>query len=213
MDFTKVEFRKYCLEKMAFTCKHNKLYRDKMVNRELISLFKDKIGLDVLLYWPLGLEADIRQALFEIRKRNRVYLPFMEEISFKMVPFRLPLSRKKFGIFEAGNSIKNIKKIDVAIIPAVGIDKKLRRIGFGKGMYDRFFEKSKQDPYKVFIQSQLCYTEKNIGDAHDITCDLLITPRNKLLQKRVNNANRYFSREFYGSRKRSSRFFHFKENF
>jgi 5-formyltetrahydrofolate cyclo-ligase len=209
MDLTKAEFRKYCLKKMSFTSKHNKLYRDKLVNQELISLFKSQKGLNVLLYWPLGLESDIRQALYMIRERNNVYLPFMEEISFKMVPFRLPLTRKKFGIFEAANSLKNIKKIDIAIIPAVGVDGKSRRIGFGKGMYDRFFDKSKKDPYKIFVQSQICYTEKNIGDDHDIMCDMLITPRMMLFHKKVKNANSRNNRALFDPHKRSSRFFHF----
>lgn len=209
MDSTKETFRKYCLDKMSNSSKHNKRYRDKLINRELISLFKKQKGKQILFYWPLGMESDIRQALFAIRKNNHLYLPFMEEISFKMVPFRLPLSRKKFGIYEAGKSFKNIIKIDVAIIPAVGVDRKSRRIGFGKGMYDRFFDKLRKDPYKIFVQSQICYSKKNICDNHDISCDLLITPGMKLLHKRVKDANRNSSGGFSSHHKRGSRFFHF----
>ncbi|MBU0631858.1 5-formyltetrahydrofolate cyclo-ligase, partial [bacterium] len=189
MDMTKESFRKNCLEKLCTTSRFNKIYRDNLVNNQIISLFKNRKNLNILCYWPLDLEVDIRKSIQVIRKNNNVVLPFMQEISFKMVPFRLPLSRKKFNIYEAGNSFKNIRKIDVAIIPAVGVDLKSRRIGFGKGMYDRFFEKLKNDPYKIFLQSQICYTDEDICDTHDISCDMLITPRIRLLHRRKVNAD------------------------
>ena len=209
MDTTKESFRKNCLNKLGKSQTHTKKYRDNLVNSEIISLFKNKKRLHILMYWPLDLEVDIRKSLYEIRKNNHVYLPFMEEISFKMVPFRLPLSRKKFNIYEAGNSFKNIIKIDVAIIPAVGVDRRSRRIGFGKGMYDRFFEKLKKDPYKIFIQSQICYSKKDLCDDHDISCDMLITPRVRLLHRRAKHANYHIIRGFHSFSERGSSFFHF----
>jgi 5-formyltetrahydrofolate cyclo-ligase len=209
MDTTKESFRQNCLNKLCRSSKFNKIYRDNLVNNQIISLLKDAKGLNVLCYWPLDLEVDIRKSIQFIRKKNNVFLPFMQEISFKMVPFRLPLSRKKFNIYEAGNSFKNIRKIDVAIIPAVGVDIKSRRIGFGKGMYDRFFEKLENDPYKIFLQSQICYTDKDICDDHDISCDMLITPRIRLLHRRKLNANYRTVRGFNSHHRRGSRFFHF----
>ena len=107
--------------------------------------------------------------------------------SFKMVPFRLPLKKKNFGIYEAGNTIRNINKIDIAIVPTIGVDGRLQRIGFGKGMYDRFFEKLKKRPYMIFIQPEFCYTKKIICDDYDVACDLLLTPKvKKVSVARVN---------------------------
>jgi len=100
-----------------------------------------------------------------------------------MVPFRLPLHKKKFGILEAGNTTKNINKIDIAIVPVVGVDGNFQRVGYGKGMYDRFFEKLKVKPYTIFVQAELCSTHQTLCDAHDITCDLLITPT-KMIENR-----------------------------
>jgi 5-formyltetrahydrofolate cyclo-ligase len=99
----------------------------------------------------------------------------MEGKSFKMVPFRLPLKRKKFGIMEAGNSLRIINKIDIAIVPVVGIDKNLQRVGFGKGMYDRFFPTLKQKPFTVFVQLEPCITKKRLCDAYDIRADYYIS--------------------------------------
>jgi 5-formyltetrahydrofolate cyclo-ligase len=100
-----------------------------------------------------------------------------------MVPFRLPLEKKKFDIFEAGNTIKNIKKIDIAIVPVIGVDVNLQRVGFGKGMYDRFFAKLRKRPYIIFIQPKVCYTKYKVCDSYDIECDLLLTPEVSLVKK------------------------------
>ena len=107
----------------------------------------------------------------------------MQGKSFKMTPFRLPLKKRKFGIFEAGDTLKDIKKVDIAIVPAVGVDGNMQRVGFGKGMYDRFFEKLKKKPYTIFIQSQFCYTKEVVCDDYDVACELLLTPQKSIQNK------------------------------
>ncbi|MBU1658094.1 5-formyltetrahydrofolate cyclo-ligase [bacterium] len=177
MPLTKVIFRENCLKKIKSSPQHNKIYRTFKVNLRLQKELKHVRNKKILFYFPLSFEADVTKTLKVMRKKCSVFLPFMQGESFKMVPFRLPLKQKKFGIFEAGNTIRNIKKIDIAIVPAVGVDGNLQRIGFGKGMYDRFFEKLRKKPYTIFTQSEFCYTNKFICDAHDVACDLLITPK------------------------------------
>jgi len=180
MTLTKNSFRDKCLKKMKTSQKHNKIYRDSLLNKQLLrllSLYSQKNQrLKILFYYPLNDEGNIIKSLNKIRKKHEVYIPFMEGTSFKMVPFRLPLKKKKFGILEAGNSIKNINKIDIAIVPVVGVDGNFQRVGYGKGMYDRFFHKLQIKPYTIFIQPELCYTKHTICDAYDISCDVLITP-------------------------------------
>ena len=131
----------------------------------------------------MDFEADIRGTITKMRQNCEIYLPFMQQQSFKMVPFRLPLKQKKFGIYEAGNTLRNIKKIDIAVVPAVGVDGNFQRVGFGKGMYDRFFAKLKKRPYIIFIQPTLCKTDKKVCDDYDIACDLLLTPTKRLLNR------------------------------
>jgi len=180
MTLTKNSFRKKCIQKMKNGPKHNTLYRTKILNARILQTVDDlnKKGkqLNILFYYPLANEGNIVKSLNILRKKHKLYLPFMEGKSFKMVPFRLPLKKKKFGILEAGNSIKNINKIDIAIVPAVGVDGNFQRVGYGKGMYDRFFEKLKVRPYTIFVQAQSCQTSQFLCDDYDITCDVLITP-------------------------------------
>ena len=185
MTLTKTTFRKKCLNKLQNSSQHNALYKHHLLNRKLYEILSNIENKKILFYYPLPLEANILNTLYKMRKVSDVYIPFMEGQSFKMVPFRLPLKKKKFGIYEAGNTYKNINKIDIAIIPVVGVDSKLQRVGFGKGMYDRFFEKLHKRPYTIFVQNELCFTKKSICDTHDIDCDLLLTPTNRPIKASV----------------------------
>ncbi len=180
MPLTKTIFREKCLNKIKKTTKHNKLYLDSKLNQRLQRELRGIKNKKILFYYPLPFEANVLKTLVKMRHYCDIYVPFMEGESFKMVPFRLPLTEKKFGIFEAGNTLKNIEKIDIAIVPAVGVDGNLQRVGFGKGMYDRFFAKLKKKPYTIFVQSELCYTKKFICDSYDVSCDLLLTPKVRL---------------------------------
>ncbi len=184
MTLTKSKFRQNCLKKTKKMPTHNKIYRDYLVNKRLLDIFKNKKRVDVLFYYPLDGEVNIIKILKKLRKKHNIFIPFMVGKSFKMVPFRLPLKKKKFGIFEAGNTLKDIRKIDIAIVPVVGVDGSMQRVGFGKGMYDRFFKKLQKRPYTIFIQPQLCYTKEKICDIYDVTGDLLITPT-KMIKNRA----------------------------
>ena len=147
------------------------------MNEKLLKELRTIRNKSILFYYPLGNEVDLRKIINIIRKTNDVYIPFMEDESFKMVRFRLPLYKKKFGIFEAGNSFRKINKVDIAIVPAIGVDSNLQRIGFGKGMYDRFFAKLKKKPYTIFLQADECYTKEKVCDSYDVSCDVLLTPK------------------------------------
>jgi len=176
MSLTKADFRQECLVKIRTASRHNKNYSDALLVKNLEHILQKYPHKKILMYWPLRFEADITKLLHRSRRRTEVYLPFMEAESFKMVAYRLPMEQKSFGIFEPGQSFKSIKNIDIAIVPAVGVDGSARRIGFGKGMYDRFFEKLPKKPMIIFVQSQLCKTDKKICDYYDISADLLVTP-------------------------------------
>lgn len=63
----------------------------------------------------------------------------------------------------------------MAIVPILGIDTTYRRIGFGAGMYDRFFETLTIQPITIFTQLELCYSKKIITSDHDIAPDYIIT--------------------------------------
>lgn len=191
-------FRQQCLHQLRTLSPIGKLYRDAKINDYLGKILASYPHSRVLMYQPFGFEADIRKTMFKSRSKISIYVPFMEGVSFKMVPLRHPIERKRFGIYEPRNSTLKLKIIDIAIVPVIGVDGDFRRIGFGKGMYDRFFPTLKTKPLIVFVQTKQCMTDLLVCDDYDIRGDLLVTPQgiycpkdNKNVARNVKRINRW----------------------
>jgi len=171
----KSDFRKSCIKRLKFTSVISKYYKDKIVIKKLESFINRSKAKNILLYIPLGIEVDVNPLINKLRKNKNVYVPYMEGDSFKIVKYRLPLHKKKFGIRETNNSFCRAKKIDLAIVPVVGVDAIGKRIGYGKGMYDRFFGRLSYKPTLVFTQLILCQSDKILSESYDIQADYIIT--------------------------------------
>lgn len=173
----KSSFRISCIKRLKFMSLFSKYYKSKIIVKNLKKLIDEKNGKNILLYIPLDMEVDINPLIKDLRKNKNIniYVPFMQGNSFKIVKFRLPLKNKKFGIKEPYNSFLKPKKIDIAIIPILGVDSCAKRIGFGKGMYDRFFFKLNYKPVMVFTQLILCKSNKILSNDYDIQADYIFT--------------------------------------
>ena len=177
-------FRQKCKEILKNAAKSGKLTKDKAVIFHLERILKKEKPKTILSYIPLENEPNILPFMNKIRKNYNLFVPFMEGVSFKIVKYRLPLRQKKFKIKEPPNSFINYPKIDLAIVPVLGVDGDYGRIGFGKGMYDRFFATLSYRPIIVFVQIKECFTKKRICDLHDIKADYYVTPEKIIKIKR-----------------------------
>lgn len=160
----------------------------------ILELEKSHSIQDVLFYMPFGFEADILPLMREYRKKYNCFIPFIQDVSFKMIPFRYPFVNNRFGIKEGFNSLFYKKKLDLMIVPILGYDIANKRIGFGKGMYDRFFSNLKKKPIVVFVQLKNIFSKEMITEDFDIKFDIYISP--KIIIKRVNNANKHCNYRF-----------------
>ncbi len=175
-DQHKVDFRKKCLDRLRFITKFAKYKKNKIVVSRLKEFIYASEVKNILLYIPMDLEVDVQPLINLLRKSGKynIFVPYMQGESFKIVKYRLPLEKKRFNIKEPKNSYFKAK-IDLAIVPVVGIDAVNKRIGFGKGMYDRFFGNLDYQPIMVFTQLELCKSDKILSEDHDIQSDLIFT--------------------------------------
>ena len=162
---------------------HNAYKRDKVISKQLLEVIDQIKPRSILMYIPLGIEANITHVIEKCRRKYRVFVPFMQGISFKMVKYRLPLYTKRFNLKEPKNSLVRHNAIDLAIVPVIGVDGALRRIGFGKGMYDRFFHSLSSKPIVIFVQRSMCMTPMLIGEEHDIAANIYLTPYQIISQR------------------------------
>lgn len=192
-------FRKQCKIRLEHLATFpNTISKDSKLQKILLSLLKTQIPKNprkkpfrILLYLPLGIEFDCRKVLKILKKQKNIeiFTPFMCDVSFKMVKYRFPLQKKQFGVLESPNSLREIKTIHLAIVPVIGIDNQFKRIGFGKGMYDRFFETLKNKPKIVFVCREFFYHSLEITNPYDISGNYFITPFALLLRKGKYNDN------------------------
>lgn len=176
---TKGDFRRLCLDRLLFFSRFAKIKKDKIICKKLLDIINLHKPKKILLYVPLKTEVDIKPLIDILRKKDdiEVYVPFMCGDTLLPVKYRLPLQKGKFNIKQPRYSrfLNNNIEFDMAIVPIVGVDKTNRRVGFGKGIYDRFFETLKKRPITVFTQRKLCKTKQIVTDTYDIKADYIIT--------------------------------------
>lgn len=181
MPNKKQNFRKQC--KQNTNLFHAKKYA---INTKIFQILETLKARNILLYCPLKTEVNIFPLIYKLKKRKcyKIFIPKVTGVSFDVVEFNLPLKKNKYGISECNTRIKQ-PKIDVMIVPILGMDSSFRRIGFGKGMYDRFFAKLKIKPKIIFITKKLYFSKDIITQEFDIQGDYLIS--NFYSLKRIKN--------------------------
>jgi len=173
----KKEFRKISLSRLKSISRQQRYIKDKRINSVLYKIISSSGAKVVMAYVPLAMEVDIMPLIRRLRREGVVVLvPFMEGKSFRLVKYRMPLVKKQFGIREPKISKQFRKKnINIAIVPIVGTDNTCRRVGFGKGMYDRFFELEKKYIDKtIFTQRVFCFSDKILTDDFDVRADQIV---------------------------------------
>ncbi len=94
-------------------------------------------------YFPVNYEIDCLEILENLEKENlKICLPKIKKnnlMNFYEYSFKDPLIINKYGIPETKN--KKIIIPDVLLVPLLGFDKKMFRLGYGGGYYDRYIDK------------------------------------------------------------------------
>ncbi|WP_052062529.1 hypothetical protein [Helicobacter saguini] len=86
------------------------------------------------------------------------------------------LDSKQIATFTNLNTMKNITFSNLySINYNYKKGKVFKRIGFGKGMYDRFYAKSKIKPQSIFVSRVKQATKEQICDAHDIESKIYLS--------------------------------------
>jgi len=114
-------------------------------------------------YYPSNREVNILKFLEKAgKKKFKIALPVVQSstlMCFRPWIVNEPLYVSKFGILEPSNKKKEIIP-DLVLVPLVAFDKKLNRIGYGKGYYDRYLRKIKKIKSKAVFLGMAYYFQK-----------------------------------------------------
>lgn len=143
-------------------------------NLKKINSFRDakKIGS----YYPIESEVltqDIMQEI--ISKGKELYLPKLVEknIEFRKITSFADLEKGRFDVMEPKDDCPKEDKLDVVLVPAVGITPQGVRLGYGFGYYDRFLNSNDVEAIALIVEKQVV---KNIPKSeHDHVIDWIVT--------------------------------------
>lgn len=153
---TKQEIRKYVLtNRKSFSLEYDKHYR------LFVNLFKDKkiVGL----FYPLEGEINLLDLITWFKEITFVFPKTKEEISFHYVDEK-GFKKGLFNVFEPQGCLVEKQLIDLIIVPALAINSKGFRVGYGKGYYDRYLKDYKKKTVSIIQDKYLLEFEESSFD-------------------------------------------------
>ena len=132
-------------------------------------------------YYPSNYEIDDLNILEFFEKKNyNILLPIIKknnQMEFFKWKKNDPLKINKYGIPEPVSS--RLYYPDILLVPLVGYDNNLNRLGYGGGFYDRYIEKIEK--IKKIIKIGLAFSCQKIKSVpinkHDKKLDFIITEK------------------------------------
>ena len=161
--------------------KNNQIKNQKISFKEILNILKKtKIKKKIIGgYYPFNYEIDSLHILKKLEKKKyRISLPKIRknsQMDFFQWSLKDPLIINKYGIPEPTSN--KIQYPNILLVPLVGYDKDLNRLGYGGGFYDRYIKKIKKK--KDVITIGFSYSFQKIRqikiNKHDIKLDFVLT--------------------------------------
>ena len=163
----KQELRKTLLTKRRQVVNNNEGIVNNLI--PLISQYKK-----ILLYYPIFNEPNIL-SLMEMYNNKTYYLPYTypDYIEIRKVESMDDLEIDLYNV--PTSKIKTNDEIEVAIVPAVAMNHKKYRLGYGKGYYDRFLKN--KNILKIAVVSSEFVIDEEYQDEWDVCFDFIVTEK------------------------------------
>lgn len=135
----------------------------------------------IMLYMPLGNETDTSLILKKALANGKmVVIPVTDTSNTDIIPCIVSkdtvFKKGAYSINEPDRLIKaDETHIDTVIVPGIAFGKDGGRVGFGKGYYDRFLQKT--NAIKVGFCYEFQLYETIFTDKHDVAMDYVVTER------------------------------------
>lgn len=132
-----------------------------------------------MVFWSFGSEVDTGPILDRLASEGvRLALPRIERTDIVPVPYRRgdALLEAGFGAKEpAAAGVSIARDVDVVVTPGVAFDRRGRRVGYGRGFYDRFLRSIGPEPFRVAIGFALQVVDEVPHGPFDEPVDAIVT--------------------------------------
>ncbi|RLD18143.1 MAG: 5-formyltetrahydrofolate cyclo-ligase [Caldiserica bacterium] len=148
------------------------------IKRNLLSLKILEKKNNILIYFSKSPEIDTTSIIEELHKEGKnIYLPKI--IDSEILPAVLDgfenLKKGKYGIMEPTSSVfVDEEKIDAVILPGIAFDTSGRRLGRGKGYFDRFLKRCR-NAIKIALSYSFQVVEEVPEEENDERVNVIVT--------------------------------------
>lgn len=135
----------------------------------------------IMMYHSLPDELYTHDFLRKWSGRKKFYLPRVNGVNLEVLPYEE--SRLELGSFHieepTGRDLTDPSDIELVVVPAVAYDRKGRRLGRGKGFYDRFLQNTRATKIGIGYEFQLL--DELPSEPHDVPMDMVITQKTTII--------------------------------
>lgn len=176
-------FRKKALSLRNNILKEQKNIFDEQIFNRITDFSVFKNASMIFGYCSTGAEADTWQIIsYCLNTGKRIAVPktYSENqmIFYEILDRETELKKGYMDIYEpCGKALeRKIEKADLVLVPGCAFDYSFKRMGYGKGFYDRYFA-SHEYMVKVGITYKQQVFDSIPSDIHDIAMDYIITEK------------------------------------
>ncbi|MEA4935733.1 MAG: 5-formyltetrahydrofolate cyclo-ligase [Paludibacter sp.] len=130
----------------------------------------------ILLYWSMPDELPTHDFIKKWGHYKSILLPVVKGHHMTIRPYSSEdgLIQGNWNVMEPMTGKDYLKRVDLVIVPGVAFDRKKRRLGRGKGYYDRYFKNKKMEKWGICYDFQM-YDNIPVA-SFDIKMNKIFTP-------------------------------------
>src|SRR4030042_2910575 len=156
--------------------------RSKIISEKFFNTVYYINSNNILIYYPFRSEVDVTIIIKKaLKNKKNIILPRVDKHNLNLFYVNdLKKQREKgtYGIMEPAIGLcrpADISDIDLAVVPGVGFDKKLNRLGYGGGFYDKLLLYIPEGVKKIALCFDIQIVNSIPALEKDIKVDCIIT--------------------------------------
>lgn len=161
----------------------DKINKSKLICDKVKDMDEYKKARTIAIYKSLANEVNTCELInYSLNNNKIVLLPRVcdNNLKFYKITNEDKFVKSEFGILEPisdNDKLVNSEDIDLIIIPGICFDKFKNRVGFGKGYYDRYLERTNIKKIGICFEEQILKDGSIKTDNNDIKMDIIVTDK------------------------------------
>ena len=172
----KSSLRKTLLEKRDATSFDLIKISSRQIQANLERIEDYRNAKSIAFYYPIGSVVKTQDLMLKVLSLGKeVLLPKVQggELDFRKITDLNSVEKGSFDIMEPKDNCQKSDKIDVIIVPTVGISADGNRLGYGHGYYDRFLAKT--DAVSIALTYEKQIIKSVPSTENDVTINWIVT--------------------------------------